>query len=397
MRATFATLVCTIAFGSLAADLWALDFFGPFITLPLSLLPFALVGSLLVVRRAGDPIGWLLGAAGALLQLASPLSVYAYASLEAGAALPGGEVVLWFLSSFIATTVFGLVVSALVRFPDGRPPGRVFAIASWVFVSVVMTSLVGGSLADRQMDLQRPFIGPHAGDPIRLFANPFALHGPIGDLMLLAGHAIFVFPALALIASAALVVRFRRSRGVEREQLKWLTYAAAITFGLLLIGFLGPSGAIADFAQGAAVVGIGLLPVAIGIAVTRYRLYDIDVLIRRTLIYATVTALLAAVYVGGVALFQIILSPFTSGSPIAIATSTLLVVALFHPLRKRIRSAMDRRFFRSKYDAERTLDEFNVRLRDEVDLGALETELLAAVRETVQPTHANVWLRSRAE
>ena len=393
MRSTFATLVCAIAFGSLAADLWVLDFFGPFITLPLSLLPFALVGCLLVLRRAGDPIGWLLGAAGALLQLAFPLSVYAYASLEAGAALPGGEVVLWFLSSFVATTVFGLVVSALVRFPDGRPPSRAFAIALWVFVSVVLVSLVGGSLADRQMDVQRPFIGPHAGDPVRLIANPFALHGLLGDMMVLAGHAIFIFPALALIASAALVVRFRRSRGVEREQLKWLTFTAAIVFGLLLIGFLGPPGPIADFAQGAAVVGIGLLPVAIGIAVTRYRLYDIDILIRRTLIYTIVTALLAAAYLGGISLFQFVLSPFTTGSPIAVAVSTLAVVALFHPVRTRIGSAVDRRFYRSKYDAERTLDAFAARLRDQIDLGALEGELLEAVRGTIQPAHASLWLR----
>ena len=393
MRRAFAALVCAIAIGSFAADLWFLDFFGPFITLPLSLLPFALVGSLLVVRRAGDPIGWLLGAAGALLQLAFPLSVYVYASLEPGAALPGGELALWFLSSFIATAAFGLVVSALVRFPDGRPPGRVFAIVLWVFVTVVLVSLVGGSLADRQMDVQRPFVGPHAGDPLRLIANPFALHGPIGDLMLLAGHAIFIFPALALIASAALVVRFRRSRGVEREQLKWLTYTAAITVGLLLIGFLSPRGTIADLAQGAAVVAIGLLPVAIGIAVTRYRLYDIDVLIRRTLIYATVSGLLAAAYLGGVALFQTILAPITAGSGVAVAISTLAVVALFQPVRTRIRSAVDRRFYRSKYDAERTLDAFAARLREQIDLASLERELVGVVNDTMRPAHASVWLR----
>ena len=396
MRRAFAALICATAIGSFAADLWFLDFFGPFITLPLSLLPFALVGSLLVVRRAGDPIGWLLGAAGALLQLAFPLSVYVYASLEPGAALPGGELALWFLSSFIATAAFGLVVSALVRFPDGRPPGRVFAIVLWVFVAVVLVSLVGGSLADRQMDVQRPFVGPHAGDPLRLIANPFALHGPIGDLMLLAGHAIFIFPALALIASAALVVRFRRSRGVEREQLKWLTYTAAITVGLLLIGFLSPRGTIADLAQGAAVVAIGLLPVAIGIAVTRYRLYDIDVLIRRTLIYAAVSALLATAYIGGVAVFQFVLAPFTAGSGVAVAISTLAVVALFQPLRRGIQSAVDRRFYRSKYDAERTLDAFAARLREQIDLGALEGELLAVVDEALQPDRASVWLRKVA-
>jgi len=165
----------------------------------------------------------------------------------------------------------------------------------------------------------------------------------------------------------------------------------------LLIGFLSPSGPVADFAQGAAVVGIGLIPVAIGIAVTRYRLYDIDILIRRTLIYATATTLLAAAYLGGIALFQLVLSPFTTGSPIAVAVSTLAVVALFHPVRTRIGSVVDRRFYRSKYDAERTLDGFAARLREQIDLSALQGELLAAARETVQPAHASVWLRSRAK
>ena len=211
--------------------------------------------------------------------------------------------------------------------------------------------------------------------------------------MLLVASAINIVLALALIAPVALVVRFRRSRGVEREQLKWLTYTAAIVFGLLPIAAVSPRGTIADLAQAMFILGIGLLPVAIGIAVTRYRLYDIDVLIRRTLIYATVSALLAAAYVGGLALFQFVLAPFTVGSGVAVAISTLAVVALFQPVRTRIRSAVDRRFYRSKYDAERTLDAFAARLREQIDLGALEGELLDAVRETVQSTHASVWLR----
>ncbi len=397
MKVAFATLVCVIAFGSIAADLWFLDFFGPLIVVvPLPLLPLAIVGAFLVVRRAGGPIGWLLGAAGALLQLVLLSNAYGYTSLEAGAALPGGELAIW-LGSFIWIAALGLVVSAMVRFPDGRPPGRTFAILLWAFVAFVVIGAVGVALADRPIVVSPSFVGPHAGDPPRSIPNPFALHGPIGDPMRLVASAIDNFLALVLIAPVALVVRFRRSRGVEREQLKWLTYTAAIAFGLWLLAFVSPRGAIANLAQATSVVGIGLLPVAIGIAVTRYRLYDIDVLIRRTLIYATVSALLAAAYLGGVAMFQFVLSPFTSGSPIAVAVSTLLVVALFQPLRSRIGSAVDRRFYRAKYDAERTLDAFAVRLRDEVDLGALEGELLEAVRETVQPAHAGVWLRSSAK
>ena len=393
MRAAFAALVCLIAVGSLAADLLFLDYFGPTIVLGLPMLPFAIVGSVLVLRRAGDPIGWLLGVTGALFQLGFLLSAYAYTSLVADAASPGGEVAVWFLSSFLATTLFGLVLSAVVRFPDGRPPNRAFAILLWLSVGFVVIAVIGAALADRAIDVPRPLVGPHAGDPPYQIPNPFALHGRLGDLVVLAGSAIKVFPALALIAAAALVVRFRRSRGVEREQLRWLMYTAALSVGLLLIGFLSPPGPAAQIAQAASLVGIGLQPVAIGIAITRYRLYDIDVLIRRTLIYAVLSAVLLATYVAAVAVLQTILAPLTAGSGVAVAISTLVVVALFQPVRARIQAAVDRRFYRAKYDAERTLDAFAARLRDEVDLAALQGELLGAVNDTVQPAYASVWLR----
>ena len=394
MRRAFAALVCTIAIGSFAADLF-LDFFGPFIVVLLPLLSFVIVGSLLVVRRAGDPIGWLLGAAGALFQLVLLSNAYGYASLKADAALPGGELAAW-LGSFIWIPAIGLVVSALVRFPDGRPPGRAFAILLWAFAAVVVIWAVGFALADQPIVVSRPYVDPNVGDLPRSIPNPFALHGPVGDLMLLVASAINVVPALALIAPVGLVVRFRRSRGVEREQLKWLTYTAAIAFGLQLIGSFSPPGTLANLSEAMSVVVIGLLPVAIGIAVTRYRLYDIDVLIRRTLIYAAVTAVLAATYIGAVAVSQAIVAPFTAGSGVAVAISTLAVVALFQPVRTRIQSAVDRRFYRSKYDAEHTLDAFATRLREQIDLGALERELLAAVDEALQPDRASVWLRKVA-
>ena len=160
MRRVFAALICAIAIGSLVADLWFLDYFGPFVVLPLSLLPFALVGSLLVVRRAGDPIGWLLGATGALFQLIFLTNAYGTAILERGAALPGGELALWFGSS-IWIAVLGLMVSALVRFPDGRPPGRAFAILLWVFIAFVVIGIVGFALADLPVGVPSP-PGSHA-------------------------------------------------------------------------------------------------------------------------------------------------------------------------------------------------------------------------------------------
>ena len=184
---------------------------------------------------------------------------------------------------------------------------------------------------------------------------------------------------------------------MERQQLKWVG-AAALLLGLDLIAvmLLATFGAIPESGGVTFVLlalGIALLPVAVGIAILRYRLYDIDVLIRRTLVYAAVSAVLLAAYVGGVALFESLLAPFTAGNGIAVAISTLAVVALFQPVRRRIQSAVDQRFFRAKYDAERTLDAFAARLRDEVDLEAVRADLLDAVYETIQPAHASVWLR----
>jgi hypothetical protein len=222
------------------------------------------------------------------------------------------------------------------------------------------------------------------------------VHGQVGDLLLLAAAVANNLAASVLIAPLSLVVRLRRSRGVEREQLKWLTYTAAITFVLMVIGYLIPPGPLNTLVETPTILGVGLLPVAIGIAILRYHLYAIDVLIRRTLIYATLSAVLLALYLGGVAFFHAILAPVTSGSSVAVAISTLAVVALFQPFRSRIQAAVDRRFYREKYDAERTLDAFAARLRDQVDLGALEGELLAVVDDTMRPAQANVWLRKAA-
>ncbi|MDP9274831.1 MAG: hypothetical protein M3O99_04470 [Chloroflexota bacterium] len=397
MRTAFTALICAIAIGAFVADFWFLDFFGAqgIVLATLPFLSFAIVGSFLVVRRAGGPIGWLLGAAGAILQIVLLSQAYGSASLEAGATLPGGEVALW-SGSVIQFAAFGFLISALVRFPDGRPPGRAFAILLWAFVAFVVAAGVAVAFAALPIPAPPTYAGPHADDLSRSIPNPFALHGPVGDLMLLAAFVLKLVTPLVLIAPLALVVRFRRSSGVERQQLKWLTYTAAIAFGLSLIAYVAPPGPIRDVADATSILGIGLLPIAIGIAVTRYRLYDIDVLIRRTLIYAAVSAVLLATYVGGVAVLQTILAPLTTGSGVAVAISTLAVVALFQPLRTRIQSAVDHRFYRAKYHAERTLDRFAGRLRDEVELDSVRAELLNAVGETLQPSHASVWLRKVA-
>jgi uncharacterized membrane protein len=192
-----------------------------------------------------------------------------------------------------------------------------------------------------------------------------------------------------LLSVASLVLRFRRSRGEERQQLKWFVYAGVLSVGAILL----PSAA-SSLLQ---LLVLPLLPVAAGIAILRYRLYDIDIVINRTLVYGALTAMLVAVYFGGVATTQVIFRALTAQEQqpqIAIVVSTLVIAALFNPLRRRIQGFIDRRFYRRKYDAAKTLAAFSAKLRDETDLDALSDDLVGVVRETMQPEHVSLWLRS---
>jgi hypothetical protein len=203
--------------------------------------------------------------------------------------------------------------------------------------------------------------------------------------------ALFVVGAVGAVASVA--VRYRRSRGTERQQLKWFLYAAAPIVFIPVDFFLpGPvGGLLGALAFGWVVIG---LPVAIGIAIFRYRLYEIDFLINRTLVYAALTAMLALLYFGSVVGLQRLLSPVVGDSnQLAVVASTLLIAALFNPLRRRTQAFIDRSFYRRKYDAARTLEHFSARLREETDLDRLGDDSVGVVRETVQPEHASLWLR----
>jgi hypothetical protein len=191
----------------------------------------------------------------------------------------------------------------------------------------------------------------------------------------------------------ALILRFRRSRGVERQQLKWFVYAGTLTVVLLFLPLFPAFGVVGSFLQ---VLAAPLLPAAAGVAILRHRLYDIDVLVNRTLVYGALTATLALVYLGGVATTQTVFRFLTEQDQqpqLAVVASTLLIAALFNPLRRRIQSFIDRRFYRSKYDARKTLEDFSTRLREETDLDGLTAELLEVTRQTMQPARVSLWLR----
>jgi hypothetical protein len=216
----------------------------------------------------------------------------------------------------------------------------------------------------------------------------------IGIMNLLVELLYFTIPLLLVAGGTAAIVRFRRSRGDERQQLKWFAYAVAVMVVLFMLWFsLELAGVVA---VGALVFVVPLmgLPIAVGVAILRYRLYDIDLVINRTLVYGSLTALLAATYLGGVVLLQGTFRALTGQeSQLAIVASTLLIAALFVPLRRRVQGFIDRRFYRHKYDATRTLQDFSARLREKTDLDSLDIELLAVVRETVHPEHVSLWLR----
>ena len=387
-----AALLALAAVALLIVDVALIDYFGPLIVIPVAVLPLALVGALLIARIPRNPVGWLLGLSGLLFALVFALGAYGWAALirEEGR-LPGGELAA-VISSAGFPPALGCAVLLLLFFPSGRGLGGRWTWIERALILIVVTITAIGLFKDASIELSAPLVtGASSG---RFIPNPLALHGPLGALVeALAPLGASASITVVLIGPLSLFVRYRRSAATEREQIKWLAYSGTISLGLLVASSFAPLD-LGNWLWGAGAVSLGLFPIAIAVAIFRDRLYDIDVLIRRTLVYAALSAVLLASYVGGVAVFESLLAPVTGGNGVAVAISTLAVVALFQPVRRRIGSAVDRRFYRRKYDAERTLDAFAARLRDEIDLTALERELLGAVGETVQPAQATVWLRN---
>jgi hypothetical protein len=344
-------------------------------------LPFSFVGALITARRPGNRIGLLLvGGAGSFAAFLA-VAGYVVRGTEGGQDLPGLSWTAWVANWVWMPAVAALLLLLLV-YPDGRLISRRWrpvaaAVLAWAGLMTVVLVLypeaVGGGGP-------RPAIGlgGAAGELLRRFA--LSSFTPVPPLAFLAAGAV------------SLVVRARRSHGDERQQIKWLAYAAALlalTFplaGLPVAPWLG------DVIATLLWLAVWGLPVAIGVAILKYRLYDIDRLVSRTLAYALLTALLGLVYAVGVFTLSRLLDPADGESELAVAASTLAVAALFQPLRRRLQGAVDRRFNRRRHDAARTIQAFSARLRDEIDLDTLSEELLAVVNQTMQPTQASLWL-----
>jgi hypothetical protein len=349
------------------------------------------VGALVTVRRPGNPIGPILLVAGLSVFAWFSSSAYATYALVIRPDLPGGVIAIWLAGWAPLPYADALLNFVPLLYPDGRFLARRWRFFGWLVGALLIAQLVGVAFGRPVLQFQ-PGVGTSA-------PNPLAVAGlePI-DVLFNQKLGVPLGFAFLAISWAAVVIRFRRSRGIERLQLKWFLYAVgvvllafAILFGLSFIGAAISS----DIFFFMFTFSFALIPIAVGVAILRYRLYDIDLLINRTLVYGATSAAIAVTFVIGIVALQALLRPLTAGSELAVAASTLVSFALFQPVRRRVQDAVNSRFYRSRYDAALTLDAFSVRLRDEVDLDALRSDLLEVVCDAIQPTQASVWLRER--
>ena len=350
---------------------------------------YGVLGALIASNQGRNVIGWIFCFVAVSLGVISFAYGYAdYALYARENPLPGAVLVAWVPNWLFIPAVYVSMCYLFFLFPDGRPASPWWRPVIWAATIVAAVATLATAL-----------------EPGRLYSfptveNPFGLGEPLGRVAIVANDVTDLIAMLVFLVSlASMIARLRRARGRERQQLKWITYSAALTATSFATAFLAGSLAqdwrvFADAFFLLGVVGFTSIPVAAGIAILRHRLYDIDIVINRTLVYASLTATLAAVYVVCVVSLQFIFRVITGQeSQLAVVASTLAIAALFNPLRRRIQILVDRRFYRRKYDAKRVLDEFAARLRDETDLEVLGDDIIAVSRETMQPAHVSLWLR----
>jgi hypothetical protein len=338
------------------------------------------VGAVLASRRPRHPVGWLLLAFGLSANASGVAEAYAdYALLARPGTLPAARYVALYLPATVVTALACLGFVLLLT-PTGSLPSPRWRWWAWVAAAAPVVSLLAITLAPRPFD-----------QPYQAAENPLDLSGLEGALLIINQTAFAVTNLAVVVGAGSLVVRFRRARGTERQQLRWVALAAALAA-------VGSVVVLAAIAMGTTPVLLGwvagfyvaILPLAIGAAILRYRLYDLDRIISRALAYGLLTVLLGGGYAGVVLGFGQLLG---RDSPLVVAAATLAVAAVFQPVRRRVQRAVDRRFNRRRYDAAQTIQAFSARLREEVDLDTLTAELLGVVDQTMQPTRVSLWLR----
>jgi hypothetical protein len=345
---------------------------------------FSIIGAIIASRLPANPVGWLFCAAACTIAVECLSAEYAiYALLARPDSLPLGEALAW-LAFWVWIPSIGCIVLSLLLFPNGELPSSRWRWLAWLSVLLTIAGAVWVALS------------PGVIGNLGFSRNPLGIEGlprgykPVNTIM-----SALVFVA----AVSTLGLRLLRTRGIERQQIKWPAFVAVVAGVGSVLYDTAISKAIGlrwlEWAGYVVVVAaLVSFPISIGIAIVRYRLYEIDTFINRTLVYALLTAILAAVYFGAVVLLQRVFVALTGErSTLAIVASTLLIAALFNPLRRRIQAFIDRRFYRSKYDAAKTLEAFSAKLRHETDLDALSDDLVGVVRETMQPAHVSLWLR----
>jgi hypothetical protein len=351
----------------------------------LSAVLYSTIGAIVASRRAENPVGWLFCLLGLAFSIGHSSSQYAiYTQLTQPDLLPAGQALAW-ISSWILPPIIGLQVFSFLLFPTGRLPSRRWMWLAWLAVASSIVGTISSAFS----------FGTNAGlCPVQ---NPLGIEG-FSNVY----EAVLTFLTLLVVAAGfSPFTRLRRAGGVERQQIKWFAYAAAATLSGVVLASMIPNSV--DTPPWFEWTGYALLiattpaiPVSIGIAILRYRLYDIDLIINRILVYGALSVTLALLYFSGVTLTQITFRVITGQEQqpqLVIVASTLMIAVLFNPLRHRMQEFRDQRFYRRKYDAAKTLEQFSSKLRDETDLNALSGDILAVVRETMQPEHISLWLR----
>jgi hypothetical protein len=369
------TAILAIADGRLQRDWQGL------IAQMLAFAAYSAIGALIVARRPGNAIGWVFSAIGLLAVTMLVAGEYArYAYVTRPRPLSGAILAAWLPPTAVYALYLSTVILPLLLFPTGQPLSPRWRPVLWITaVEIAGLTVLAGTHPELLL-----------GDGNHVIANPLAF--AVADLPR-AGQVDWVISVPVTAALVSMLMRFRRARGDERQQLKWFAYGAALMVMLAMTGSLRfPR---ADTLSSA--LTLSLLPVAAGVAILRHRLYDIDRLINRTLVYGALTALLGTVYAAAVLVLGQLFGGVGGDPPSwAVAGATLAVAALFQPARRRTQAVVDRRFNRRRADAAKTIQAFSTRLRDQIDLDTLSTELLAVVDQTMQPTRVSLWLRPSA-